>query len=124
MSHLSKEFIKCRLDNFPMGFILFYVNLSICEKKMPLMCGKSFNVWLISGLTVAKQFALCQHQMHYIITLMSSSQFPGFYIKYITLLLKCRFYSFLVFTSNTLHCHFNVVFTVSWFSHQIITLLL
>ena len=124
------------------------------------MCVNSFNVWLISGLTVAKQFALCQHQIHYIITLMSSSsflvftsnpyiitlmssssflvftsnhyiitlmsssQFPSFHIKYITLLIKCRFFSFLVFTSNTLHCPFNVVFTVSWFSHQIITLLL
>ena len=29
----SKEFMKCRLDNFSMGFILFYVNLSICENK-------------------------------------------------------------------------------------------
>ena len=33
MSHSSKEFIKFRLDNFIMGFILFYVNLSICENK-------------------------------------------------------------------------------------------
>ena len=29
----SKEFMKCRLDNFSMGFILFYVNLSICELR-------------------------------------------------------------------------------------------
>ena len=29
----SKEFMKCRLDNFSMCFILFYVNLSICENK-------------------------------------------------------------------------------------------
>ena len=27
------KFMKCRFDNFSMGFILFYVNLSICEKK-------------------------------------------------------------------------------------------
>ena len=33
MSHTSKEFIKCPLDNFSMGFKLFYVNLSICENK-------------------------------------------------------------------------------------------
>ena len=33
MSHTSKEFIKCRPDNFSMGFTLFYVNLSICENK-------------------------------------------------------------------------------------------
>ena len=25
--------MKCRLDNFPMDFILFYVYLSICENK-------------------------------------------------------------------------------------------
>ena len=25
--------MKCRLDNFSMSFILFYVNLSICENK-------------------------------------------------------------------------------------------
>ena len=29
----SKEFMKCRLDNVSMGFILFYEHLSICEKK-------------------------------------------------------------------------------------------
>ena len=29
----TKEFMKCRLDNFFMSFILFYVNLSICENK-------------------------------------------------------------------------------------------
>ena len=37
MSRTSKEFIKCRLDNFSMGFILFYVNLSICENKQIAM---------------------------------------------------------------------------------------
>ena len=31
MSHTSKELIKCHLDNFSMGFILLYVNLSIFE---------------------------------------------------------------------------------------------
>ena len=31
MSHTSKEFIKFRLDNFSMGFLLFYVNLSIAK---------------------------------------------------------------------------------------------
>ena len=34
MSHTSKEIIKCCLDNFSMGFILFYVNLNICAKEM------------------------------------------------------------------------------------------
>ena len=29
----SKEFMKCRLDNFLIGFILFYVILSIRENK-------------------------------------------------------------------------------------------
>ena len=29
----SEEFIKCRLDNFSMSFILCYVNFSICENK-------------------------------------------------------------------------------------------
>ena len=29
----SEEFIKCRLDNFSMSFILYYVNFSICENK-------------------------------------------------------------------------------------------
>jgi len=29
----SEEFFKCRLDNFSMSFILYYVNLSICENK-------------------------------------------------------------------------------------------
>ena len=29
----SKEFMKCRLDNFSMGFILFYVYLSIFKNK-------------------------------------------------------------------------------------------
>ena len=31
--YLSKIFIKCRLDNFSMSFILYYVNFSICESK-------------------------------------------------------------------------------------------
>ena len=29
----SEEFIKCRLDNFSMSFILYYANFSICENK-------------------------------------------------------------------------------------------
>ena len=29
--------MKCRLDNYSMGFILFYVNLSICENKLVAM---------------------------------------------------------------------------------------
>ena len=29
----SEEFIKCRLDNFSMSFILYYVNFSICKNK-------------------------------------------------------------------------------------------
>ena len=33
MLNTLKEFMKCRLDNFSMGFILFYVNLSICDNK-------------------------------------------------------------------------------------------
>ena len=28
-----EEFIKCRLDNFSMSFILYYVNFSICGNK-------------------------------------------------------------------------------------------
>ena len=38
----SEEFNKCRLDNFLMSFILYYVNFSICENKLPLICGNSF----------------------------------------------------------------------------------
>ena len=30
-SETSKEFIKCRLDNFSIGFILLYLNLSTCK---------------------------------------------------------------------------------------------
>ena len=33
ITNTSEEFIKCRLDNFSMSFILFYVNFSICEKN-------------------------------------------------------------------------------------------
>ena len=33
ITNTSEEFIKCRLDNFSMSFILYYVNLSICEIK-------------------------------------------------------------------------------------------
>ena len=40
MNYTSKELIKCRLDNFSMGFILFYVNLSIFENKEVAM-----NIW-------------------------------------------------------------------------------
>ena len=29
----SEEFVKCRLDNFSMSFILYYVNFNICENK-------------------------------------------------------------------------------------------
>ena len=29
----SEKFIKCRLDNFLMSLILYYVNFSICENK-------------------------------------------------------------------------------------------
>ena len=29
----SKEFIKCRLENFSIGFILFYLDVSKCKKK-------------------------------------------------------------------------------------------
>ena len=34
--------MKCRLDNFSMGFILFYVNLSICEKKIAMNMREQF----------------------------------------------------------------------------------
>jgi len=37
MCQTSKEFIKRRLEHFLMGFILFYVNLSICENKYIVM---------------------------------------------------------------------------------------
>ena len=33
ITNTSEEFIKCRLDNFSMSFILYYVNLSICENN-------------------------------------------------------------------------------------------
>ena len=33
IKNTSEEFIKCRLDNFSMSFILYYVNISICENK-------------------------------------------------------------------------------------------
>ena len=29
----STEYMKCRLDNFSMAFILFHVNLSVCENN-------------------------------------------------------------------------------------------
>ena len=32
-TNTSEEFIKCRLDNFLMSLILYYVNFSICENK-------------------------------------------------------------------------------------------
>ena len=40
MSHTSKEFIKCRLGSFSMGFTLLYLNLSICKNKWIAM-----NMW-------------------------------------------------------------------------------
>ena len=33
ITNTSKKFIKCRLDNFSMSFILFYINFSVCENK-------------------------------------------------------------------------------------------
>ena len=33
ITNTSEEFIKCRLGNFSMSFILYYVNFSICENK-------------------------------------------------------------------------------------------
>jgi len=33
LTNTSEEFIKCRLDNFSMSFILYYINFSICENK-------------------------------------------------------------------------------------------
>ena len=33
ITNTSEEFIKCRLDNFSMSFILYYVSFSICENK-------------------------------------------------------------------------------------------
>ena len=33
ITNTSEEFIKCRLDNFPMSFILYYVTFSNCENK-------------------------------------------------------------------------------------------
>ena len=33
ITNTSEEFIKCRLNNFSMSFILYYVNFSICENK-------------------------------------------------------------------------------------------
>ena len=33
ITNTSEEFIKCRLDNFSMSFILYYVNFGICENK-------------------------------------------------------------------------------------------
>ena len=37
ITNTSEEFIKCRLDNFSMSFILYYVNFSICENKQVAM---------------------------------------------------------------------------------------
>ena len=33
ITNTSEEFIKCRLDNFSMSFILYFVNFSIYENK-------------------------------------------------------------------------------------------
>ena len=33
LTNTSEEFIKCRLDNFSMSFILYFVNFSICENE-------------------------------------------------------------------------------------------
>ena len=33
ITNTSEELIKCRLDNFSMSFILYYVNFSICENE-------------------------------------------------------------------------------------------
>ena len=33
ISHTSKEFLKCFLANFLLGFILFYLNFSIFKNK-------------------------------------------------------------------------------------------
>jgi len=33
ITNTSEEFIKCRLDNFSISFILYYVNFSVCENK-------------------------------------------------------------------------------------------
>ena len=33
LMNASEESIKCRLNNFSMSFILYYVNFSICENK-------------------------------------------------------------------------------------------
>ena len=33
ITNRSEEFIKCRLDNFSMSFILYYASFSICENK-------------------------------------------------------------------------------------------
>ena len=35
--------MKCRLDNFSMGFILFYENLSNCEKKIAINMREQFS---------------------------------------------------------------------------------
>ena len=37
IKNTSEEFIKCRLDNFSMSFILYFVNFSICESKLIAM---------------------------------------------------------------------------------------
>ena len=37
ITNTSEEFIKCRLDNFSMSFILYYVSISICENKQIAM---------------------------------------------------------------------------------------
>ena len=33
ITNTSEIFIKCRLDNISMSFILYYVNFSICDNK-------------------------------------------------------------------------------------------
>ena len=67
----SKEFMKCRLDNFSMDFILFYVNLSIYKNKapynhlikklnicnIPLSESKEYDIWY--GLTVVRLHSNC-----------------------------------------------------------------
>ena len=37
ITNTSEEFIKCRLDNFSMSFILYYVNFTICDNKLIAM---------------------------------------------------------------------------------------
>ena len=95
ITNTSEEFIKCRLDNFSMSFILYYVNFSICENKQIVMNTRE-KFWRVPYNHLIKKLYICN------ITLSESEEYDIWWILSMYSLLRVSIYKKKIATWTTL----------------------